>query len=262
MRRKKTLASVSNEWMNTYADMVTLLLCFFILLFTMSTIQEEKWQALVQSFQNSGDNTQVVVVPGEDGDETAGNVANESEFLLLKNEIETLIYENEFTGDVELGGNEYVIFLRLNNNLLFDGNSAVLRTSTVAFLDQLGDTLKREESLITQVRVNGHTATIPPIPNDNVSDRVLSTDRANSVLMYFEDVKKIEPRKLIAMGFGKNFPIASNESEQGRAINRRVEILILAVNFEQSEDENLLKILTGVFDAELYDQLLNGSVTE
>lgn len=262
MRRKKTLASVSNEWMNTYADMVTLLLCFFILLFTMSTVEEEKWQALVQSFQSSGDNTQVVVVPGEDGDDEAGNEKDETEFMFLKGQIEEFIKESEFSADVEIGGDESVIFIRLNNNLLFGGNSADLRTNTIQFLDGLGDTIKRQEKFISQVRVNGHTATIPPRPNDIVSDRVLSTQRANAVLMYFEDEKKIEAKKLIAMGFGKNYPIASNDNEDGRALNRRVEILILAINFEKSDDVNLIKILTGVFDAELYDQLLNGSETE
>ena len=100
MRRKKTLASVSNEWMNTYADMVTLLLCFFILLFTMSTIEKEKWQALVQSFQSSGDNTQVVVVPGEDGDDEAGNEKDETEFMFLKEQIEKFIEESEFSAEI------------------------------------------------------------------------------------------------------------------------------------------------------------------
>ncbi|MBS3986722.1 MAG: OmpA family protein [Erysipelothrix sp.] len=262
MRRKKSSAPPSNEWMNTYADMVTLLLCFFILLFSMSTVDAEKWKALLRTFQNTGDSTQVVVVPGEDGDDEAGNIEDPSEFLFLKEEIEAYISNSEFAADVEIGGNEYIIFIRLNNNLLFGGDSATLRISTINFLDNLGDFIKKYEDELSQIRVNGHTATVPPRPNNYVSDRVLSTQRSNAVVMYLEDRKMIEPKKLIAMGFGKNYPIATNENEAGRSRNRRVEILILANNFEESSDINMFKILSGEFDVALYDQLLNRSVPE
>ena len=82
-----------NEWLNTYADMVTLLLCFFILLFTMSSVDAEKWQALLRTFQNSGESNQVVVAPGNDGDEKAGNTETPGDLTFLKEEIEKK-YEN------------------------------------------------------------------------------------------------------------------------------------------------------------------------
>lgn len=255
MRRKRKENAPNNDWINTYADMVTLLLCFFILLFSMSTIDAEMWKALLRTFQNVGDATQIVVVPGEDDDSLAGNVEDDTDFPLLRKEIEGFIENSEFFKDVEIGGNDKIIFIRLNNNLLFDGNSAVLRQNTIAFLETLGDFLKQFEEELAQVRINGHTAYVPRALT-NVSDRVLSTQRANAVLMYLEDVKLFDPKKLVAIGFGRNFPIAPNDNEASMARNRRVEILILAHNFEASNDINILKLLTGQFDAELYEQLL------
>lgn len=261
MKRKRKDSAPSNDWINTYADMVTLLLCFFILLFSMSTVDADRWKALLRTFQNEGEGTQIVVVPGEDGDELAGNVEDETDFALLRREIETSIGESEFLEDVEIGGNDKIIFIRLNNNLLFDGNSAVLRQNTISFLESLGNFLKLYEEALAQVRINGHTAYVPR-ELTNVSDRVLSTQRANAVLMYLEDVKLFDPKKLVAIGFGRNFPIAPNDTEATMARNRRVEILILAHNFEASTDINILKLLTGQFDAELYEQLLGGRQEE
>jgi len=255
-RRKKGSDGGGSDWLNTYADMVTLLLCFFILLFTMSTVDAEKWKALLRTFQNPGESNQVIVVPGEDGDETAGNDDTDSEFVLLKEYIEKIVKESEFSNDVEILGNESIIFIRFNNNLLFDGDSATLRRATIEFLDLIGDAFKRVEDDIMMIRVNGHTAEVPPRPGYNVSDRVLSTARANAVLMFLEEQKQIESKKLIAMGYGKNYPIAPNDTPEGRAKNRRVEILAMSVNLKNQGDSPLYKILSGDFDLDIYDQLL------
>ena len=255
-QKKKPSDGGGNEWLNTYADMVTLLLCFFILLFTMSAVDAEKWQALLRTFQNNGETNQVVVVPGEDGDDKAGNTETPGDLTFLKEEIETTIAESGFMGDVEFVGNESILFIRFSNNLLFDGDSAVLKTNTINFLNAIGTSFKSYEKDILFVRINGHTAEVSDRFNV-VSDRKLSTDRANAVLMYLEDVKQIAPRKLIAMGYGKNYPIATNDDETGRARNRRVEILVMSVDFENNQDSNLFQILSGEFDINYYNQFLN-----
>ena len=157
---------------------------------------------------------------------------------------------------MEFVGNESIFFIRFSNNLLFDGDSSVLKTNTVTFLNAIGTSFKRHEEDILFIRVNGHTAEVSD-EFSVISDRKLSTDRANAVLMYLEDIKLIEPRKLIAMGYGNNYPIATNDDEAGRARNRRVEILVMSVDFENNQESNLFQILSGEFDINVYNQFLN-----
>lgn len=255
MARRKRTSESSGDWINTYADMVTLLLCFFILLFTMSTVDASKWKALVQSFQNEGESSQVVVVPGEDADEEAGNVEDPSEFSFLQKEVEKIISDSEFASDVEIVGNDMILFIRMSNNLLFSADSAELRVSTIEFLNLIGKTFKNYEEYIMMIRVNGHTATVQDRPGNQVSDRVLSSQRATAVVMHLEDVIRIEPKKLIAMGYGKNYPIADNDTPEGRAKNRRVEIMILSVNDDEGRESLLFKFLHGDFDVDIYNEL-------
>ena len=171
-------------------------------------------------------------------------------------EIEKTILESGFEGDVEFVGNESIVFIRFSNNLLFDGDSAVLKANTINFLNAICTYFKSHEEDILFIRINGHTAEVSDRLNV-VSDRRLSTDRANAVLMYLEDIKQIAPRKLIAMGYGKNYPLAPNVDEVGRARNRRVEILVMSIDFENNEESNLFQILSGEFDINYYNQFLN-----
>jgi chemotaxis protein MotB len=253
-QRRKPAEGGSNEWLNTYADMVTLLLCFFILLFTMSSIDAEKWKTLIRAFQDPAELEEIVENDDTPTIESDGEEVELEDLTFLKDDIEKLVNQSEFISDVELIGNESIVFLRLSNNLLFSGDSAVLRSNTIEFLDLIGDALRTHEESIMFVRINGHTATVDERPGRTVSDRILSTERANAVLMYLEDVKDIAPNKLIAMGYGKNYPIATNDTEEGRSKNRRVEILIMGKSLEQSGNSAIYEILGGEFNVSSYDQ--------
>ncbi len=253
-KRKKPAEGGSNEWLNTYADMVTLLLCFFILLFTMSSIDAEKWKTLIRAFQNPKELEDIVENDNTPTLDTEGEEVQLEDLTFLKDHIEQLIDQSVFAADVDLIGNESIVFLRLSNNLLFAGDSAVLQPNTTEFLNLVGDAIKEFEENIMFIRINGHTATVNERPGRIVSDRVLSTERANAVLMYLEDVKGISPQKLIAMGYGKNYPIETNDTEVGRSKNRRVEILIMGKSLENSENSEVYKMLSGEFDLSIYNQ--------
>lgn len=254
-RKRRQNASGSSDWLNTYADMVTLLLCFFILLFTMSTVDAEKWQTLLRAFQNDGSSNQVVVVPGDDGDELAGNEETPSDFAFLKEYIEQIISNSGFEADVEIYGNDSVVFLRLSNNLLFNPNVSTLRNDTMKFLDSISNGFKEIEDEIMLIRINGHTASVDEGVATHISDRLLSSDRANAVLMYLEEIGKFDPQKMISIGYGKNYPIAPNDTEVNRAKNRRVEIIVMSNDLRNNEDNLVFKLLSGEFDMEFYNEL-------
>lgn len=260
----------SNAWLNTYGDLVTLLLCFFVLLFTMSSVDAEKWQKLVRAFSSRGhDTSQIVLIEEGDGNEIAENMGNDPlnppgdesipsedelpiDFDELFRYIKAYVERNNLEGSVEVQRTDNSVFIRFKDNIFFNPDSSVLKTSSHDVLDFLGDCFKSVEQQILSVRINGHTAAIPWNENYQVSDRTLSTDRANSVLIYFEEVKKIDPQKLIAIGYGKHFPVADNETPEGREKNRRVDMMILSNEAVTDGMDDLYNLLLGSYDIELY----------
>lgn len=256
------------SWMDTYGDMVTLLLTFFVLLFSMSSVDAEKWQVLLKAFQSTGNETsQVVLVPEGQGDQMAANAGegapNEdsvdtenslpADFDELYRYIKAYVEQNgmQATVSVQKKGKNSV-YIRFEDNIFFGPDSATLLSDGNGLLNFMGDCIKNVENQVLVVRINGHTAD-PKIENYSVSDRTLSTNRANSVLMYFEDEKAIDPKKLMASGYGKNFPIASNDTPEGRRKNRRVEMMILSNNVEGASAEELQTLLEDTLTASIFE---------
>lgn len=260
-RAKKSMdEGGGSEWMNTYADLVTLLLCFFVLLFTMSSVEEAKWETLVSSFRRMYGDEIVVDDPNANVD-PGDIIVDPNEFGLpddfgeLAQYFQQQVEENNFSGDVEITGNEYVVFIRFNNSLLFDANSSTLRKVAVDFLNVIGDAINHVDDQIKMIRINGHTAVATNTGSIRITDRELSTQRANSVLLQLEDYKHVDPEKLIAIGYGRNYPIADNDTEAGRAKNRRVEIIIMAENKPASDGRSVFDILSGDFDMSIYQTI-------
>jgi len=262
---KKKKSSGGANWMDTYGDMVTLLLCFFVLLYSMSTISEENWKALVMSF-NPKAMQQVTQTPGGTGpsaDEDLG--AGVMEFPSDKNggqdsqdtkeaqeEIDNMIeqiYEMlqqyraaeglENTLSVSMEGGR--VFVRFNTTTFFNGDSAVLRDEAYPILEHVSTVLSQASEAIDEVRIQGHTAQANPgRPNNIEKDLSLSTDRANSVRIYIQTNSDVDPARLISEGYGQWRPIASNDTEEGRSQNRRVEMVISGRNLlEELGSDNL-----------------------
>lgn len=272
MARKKQEENIdANGWMNTYADMVTLLLCFFVMLLATSSQDEEKWAQLVKAFSKFADTPQQIVInPAEEGDELAasegekeedGNVGNDKlgdelpqTFDDLYSYLKKYVDDNGLEDSISLQKNDNHVFVRFKDNIFFNPNSSVLKNSAYVVLDYIGEGLKSLEEKIMIIKVNGHTASVKD-GTCKISDRTLSTDRANAVLNYFEGKVKIAPEKLIATGFGKNFPVATNDNEEGRRQNRRVELVIVDKNISSSSPEEMMQILSNKFEVEHYSEL-------
>lgn len=276
MAKRKREEEAGYSYMDTYGDMVTLLLTFFILLFSMSTVDNDKWEILIKAFSNKDANTsQIIMIPVGDGSDYApaagekGTMSDEGEndspsltasaenvesMEDLAKIIEEYLEQNNLQESVKMeteGKN--AVYLTFDNNLFFDGDSYRLRQSSYDILGYLGGLFKAAENEIFMIRVNGHTAAIPGWDDYEVSDWDLSALRANSVIKYFEEAIHIAPIKLMANGWGKNHPVASNETEEGRAQNRRVDIQILGKDYASSSPEELLAILNRTLDVGLYD---------
>ena len=272
MTRKKKSSDGGGNWMDTYGDMVTLLLTFFILLFSMSSVNEEKWRMLLRAFQGNTDEVlQIVVVDQGEGTEIGMNsgkpTTDESapltddmvpiDFSELYKYIKSYVDRHDMSSSVAVKKQgENSVYIRFEDNIFFAADSAFLQYESSGLLDFIGNCFKSVEEEILIIRINGHTAD-PQIPNYQVSDRSLSTDRANSVLMYFEDMKEIDPKKLMATGYGKNYPVADNDTPEGRRKNRRVEMMILSKNIKNSSPEDLFALLEDTINASIFEDSEN-----
>lgn len=258
---KKQHEEVNTEgWKDTYGDMVTLLLCFFVLLYSMSSVNSEKWEAFVKAFTNPGEDTAQVVltpsdelgdhtVPGaEDGDSSTMDPASEfpTSFDELAQAIKEYVEENNMQQVIEVEGDEGVVYIRFQNSLFFEPNKAVLLPEAVPSLEFLGTSLKGLEDEIWMVSISGHTADVPG-SSGGPSEWLLSAERAGQVAIYLEDHAGLDPLLLRAIGFGRNYPIESNETDEGRARNRRVEMVIISKKSTIAQNEALASAISGLY---------------
>lgn len=231
--KKKKRSEGGANWMDTYGDMVTLLLCFFVLLYSMSSIDSDKWELLVKSFNPDA---QYLAKSNTDNEEseyeyyTDENTApNEQmdEFDKIYYELSKYITENNLQTDIEISKGDGFTFITFRDNVFFDGDSYVLKDEGKVILDEFSNAIINAADSIQEIQILGHTSQArPEVPNEPITDRFLSSNRATEVLLYIQQKNIIEPSKLVSCGYGQFRPISSFDTKEARAKNRRVEILI------------------------------------
>lgn len=232
-KKKKDLGEGAN-WMDTYGDMVTLLLCFFVLLYSISSVDTVKWEILVRSFNPNADELSQIVVNTKEDVTGENDVEGSAEPNMEITNFEDLYYtlseyaaENNLEEDMQVSQGDNFVFITFRNNIFFDGDSYVLKTEGKAVLDNLATAIGSINDDVGEVRVLGHTSQAEPNKiNELYSDRFLSSDRATIVVSYIQEKDVIDPYKLVSCGYGQFRPISSFETRESRAKNRRVEILI------------------------------------
>ena len=222
------------SWMDTYGDMVTLLLCFFVLLYSMSSVDQNKWKILVQSFNPSAaeSSDQVVLnAQANEGDgELKGSPASGGEstdfdelYLMLKKVVD----DRNMQDSVEITRGDGFTFISFRDKVFFDGDSSVLRQEGKDVLSEFAAAMAQANDNIKEVQVLGHTSQGNPERANNIrNDRMLSAQRSAEVIIFLQSQNAVSPEKLVGMSFGQFRPIAPFDTEDGRAKNRRVEILI------------------------------------
>lgn len=225
-RRRRTAEDTppASTWLTTYSDLVTLLMCFFVLLFSFSSIDLAKFKQATFSLQNA----LLGVLDGGaaiDPDEFLGDGNSEEELLMGEAfaEIDEYIREAGLKGAVVVMYEERGLVVRFLDTVLFDMAKANLRPDSLAILDRVARVLQKVPN---QVAVEGHTDNLPIQTREFPSNWWLSTARANRVVEYFANQHHIAPERLSAVGYGEYRPLVPNSSAANRAQNRRVEILI------------------------------------
>lgn len=250
------------SWMDTYGDMVTLLLCFFVMLYSMSDLNQQKWEMFVKSiFPNSGDVEQVAINEkiSEGEFDVSGNLQTETE---LPEDVEmdqlwlTLVEKLNESGveGVSVSEGEGYTFVVFENHAFFNGDSSVLTSEAMEILDIFCDIIAPETDRISQIDIMGHTAQADPNrPNNPRTDRLLSAMRSAEVAAYIQNKEIIDPSKLVGISYGQFRSVDTNNTREGRARNRRVEFLIVDAGAD-------IKSMNDYYD-EYYDNLDQGAVT-
>ncbi|MBF8983088.1 OmpA family protein [Lutibacter sp. B2] len=243
-RKKKQEESKAGapEWMTTFSDLMTLLLCFFVLLFAFSTIDQKKFSAVMQSFQGSLGVLKAgrTIEPTEyinealKDDDIANEIKEIENFKKLKEQVEDYLEANDINEQILVDIDEKGLLLRFKENVIFDSGHAILKLQAKDTLKFLADLLKQEEFLGKHVRVEGHTDADPIISSKKFpTNWELSVSRASNVVRFLIEEAGIEPKRLSASGYSEYYPVAPNDTYQNKSKNRRVDIVILRSQFVQ-----------------------------
>jgi chemotaxis protein MotB len=213
------------RWLLTYADMITLLLALFIILFSISTINKVKLQRLVHDL-GGGFNSQDAINNPPNGMTTS---ATKDDLQAMQAQLQSYIQSKSLQKSVQTkitrdGKKRELVITLLSDKQLFDSGKADIKPFTKKILDEVYRQLKTRAN---EVRVEGNTDNVP-ISNDQFpSNWELSAARATGVARYFVEDDGMAPRRISALGYGEYRPRVANDTDAHRAQNRRVDVVIL-----------------------------------
>ncbi|WP_434577674.1 OmpA/MotB family protein [Thermoanaerobacterium thermosaccharolyticum] len=226
---------VSNErWLLTYSDMITLLMIFFIVLYTISTVNSQKFQQIAASLGKTFDGTNYVVgqYSGNSILDSIKTTNNTSTDNTIESQLDKLIKQNNLQNMVTYKVDERGFVISLNDTLLFDTGSADVKPDQKATLIKIGNILK---AMPNYIRVEGYTDNVPINNSQFHSNWELSVIRATNVVEILVNDVKIDPAKISAVGYGEYRPIVPNDSDKNRQLNRRVDIVIMNSDYNKWE---------------------------
>lgn len=224
----------SGRWLLTYADLITLLLAYFIVMFAISQTDLAKFQKLAASVRRAFN---VIVDPGVlEGTSEPGTglfpelSARKRAYVQISSELAQLAKQRGLQGDLSVNMQREGVVISVSTSVLFDSGSARIRPESQPMLDAIADLLR---DMPNEVRVAGHTDDIPPVPKWP-SNWELSTARAVQVVKYLIREGGLDPQRLAAIGYAEYRPLFPNDTPEHRQKNRRVDILIVFETQDQA----------------------------
>ncbi|WP_039765495.1 MULTISPECIES: OmpA family protein [unclassified Caldicellulosiruptor] len=239
------------RWLITYSDLITLLLIYFVVLYSMSKIDIDKYKNFTESltsvlkgtayiFENSGPSIleglsgkNVKGTNTDIGGTTKNRQMTEEEIINdIQKQVLSLIKEHGIEGKVLVIQEERGLSILLKD-VLFNSGSAQLTPQAKEVVHEIAKILEKVPN--NDIRIEGHTDNVPIHNKYFYSNWELSTARATTVLQEILRVSKVKPERFSVVGYGEYRPIASNKTPQGRALNRRVTIVILRTVYSKAE---------------------------
>lgn len=236
---------IDESWLIPYADILTLLLALFIVLFASSTVDKAKYESIMEAFKSELTGTKIESTdtglsvnptdkkPDEQSQKEQAQASQQSatpapskdeiELNQLKEKLTKYVKENGLDAVITLQDTKRGVEISLKDVILFDPGKAELKSSSFKTLNVLVGLAKTVDNPIS---IEGHTDNVPIKNAAYDSNWELSSARAVSVLHHFES-KKIAKKRLQFVGYGEYQPIYPNDTKAHKQANRRVNIVIL-----------------------------------
>ena len=258
VRRRHAEVHVNQErWLVSYADFITLLFAFFVVMYSISQVNQSKYRVLSETFEHAFNSRQIttdttssnpiekIINPIQVGEpalspdpsaidveqESAGDASSTSSGQLQ--EISALVNERfaDLINDelVSVSSNELWLQIELKDSILFASGGTDLSLQAQAIFDEIAGILKGYSN---PIQVEGYTDNIPINNPRYPSNWELSSARASAIVKLLA-ARGVAPQRLSAVGFGEFQPVASNEHPAGRAQNRRVALMIARRKIER-----------------------------
>ncbi len=247
-------------WLLPYSDLMTLLLAVFIALYAVSQVDAVKAGEMAAAFQgintggasilNSDGNAVIPLyvdtIPADEGDGTGetGKDGQDNSDLMEQQELDKLEQVQtelqeyfEAVGldqEVSMHIDERGLVISLSSTLLFDSGSAEIKPENEDELLAIANTINKVDNYI---RIEGHTDNVPISTAAYPSNWELSAARAARVVRLFADKAGIDHEKMVVTGYGEFKPVGDNSTAEGRAKNRRIDIIILNNKYNSLEDQ-------------------------
>ncbi len=222
----------SPAWMTTFGDMMTLLLVFFVLLYSFSVMDLDKFEGFISALQSKlgvldGGKTiseENRVSRGSQGEKFNPDSAN---FTKVMAQLKEYIDDQNLSDRVKLEKTDRGLVIRLTGQILYDLGKADIKAEGREVLDKIAQSII---DLPNNIVVEGHTDNWPIQNEEFPSNWELSTTRATNVIRYFIEKHNIEANRLSAAGYSEYRPLVDNDTAKNRTKNRRVEIVVARQN--------------------------------
>ncbi len=243
MARKPREEQESNplEWLVTYGDMITLMMVFFVVLYAMANTDLQNFQKIALSLriafngqsqfpssevlQTQPDTSQASVTDTNAAPLFFDNLPpKRRDFVRISTELNSYAQELGVTGDISVNMSMEGVIISLSEKLTFEPGEAGLRPEVVKVLDRVVEMLVPIDN---KIRVEGHTDSIPTNNPLYPTNWELSVLRSVSVVRYLIEEGNIAPERIQAAGNAEFKPVATNDTRANRALNRRIDIIII-----------------------------------
>ncbi|MBD3336459.1 MAG: OmpA family protein [Candidatus Eisenbacteria bacterium] len=211
-------------WVVTFGDMMSLLMVFFVLIVSFSTMDVIKYRSLVGSLKTAFGAKDASMIAGQVGQPSFVEMMNRRRFDTESvADVQEEIKKQNLEKQVSVSRSERGVVLRIRGRLLFDLGSAELRGEAGELLQKVSGVLREHPRTVL---VEGHTDNLPISTVLYRSNWELSAARAAAVVRFLVEAAEFDPNRLAVLGLGETRPIKSNQTPKGRAQNRRVDFVL------------------------------------